>query len=77
MRTRLVALLALLPSVLTAQGRVPADSLRDDRNFSFYAKGPYRSTVPRPETTLGYDVGAWHTQYAQQERVLQIGRAHV
>ena len=70
MRTRFVALLALLPSVMTAQGRVPVDSLRDDRNFSFYAKGPYRSTVPRPETTLGYDVGAWHTQYAQQERVL-------
>lgn len=50
--------------------RAPTDSLRDDRNFSFYAKGPYRGDVPRPESILGYDVGSWHTQYAQQERVL-------
>jgi hypothetical protein len=71
MRKLLVALLAALAWVpaLEAQ-RVPADSLRDDRNFSFYSKGPYRSSVPRPETLLGYAVGERHTQYHQQERVL-------
>jgi len=60
-------LLATLP--LTAQ-RPASDSLRDDANFSFYARGPYRANVPRPESILGYDVGRWHTQYDRQERVL-------
>lgn len=70
---RRLALLALLtlsaPASAVAQSRTAVDSLRDDRNFSFYS-GQYRSTVPRPESTLGYNVGSWHTQYAQQERVL-------
>jgi hypothetical protein len=57
------------PTTLAAQ-RMASDSLRDDRNFSFYAKGPYRTAVPRPESILGYNVGSWHTQYGQQERVL-------
>lgn len=70
MLRRLLIALILLAPVLEAQQRTPADSLRDDRNFSFYAKGPYRAAVPRPESILGYDVGSWHTQYANQERVL-------
>jgi len=69
LRRLLIALLLLAPA-LAAQQRTPTDSLRDDRNFSFYAKGPYRAAVPRPETVLGYDVGSWHTQYANQERTL-------
>ncbi len=69
MRRLLLALTLLLPAAAAAQ-RAPVDSLRDDRNFSFYAKGPYRQGIPRPEQVLGYDVGSWHTQYAQQERVL-------
>ena len=64
-----LALLLVSASAVQAQ-RTPTDSLRDDRTFSFYSKGPYRSEVPRPEQTLGYDVGSWHTQYGQQERVL-------
>jgi hypothetical protein len=69
MRNVVLLALTLLASQAQAQ-RTPTDSLRDDRNFSFYAKGPYRANVPRPEATLGYDVGSWHTQYSQQERVL-------
>lgn len=70
MRRLLLGLVALLlPTAVVAQ-RTPTDSLRDDRAFSFYAKGPYRPGIPRPESILGYDVGTWHTQYAQQERVL-------
>ena len=70
MRRLLLGLVALLlPTAAVAQ-RTPTDSLRDDRAFSFYAKGPYRPGIPRPESILGYDVGTWHTQYAQQERVL-------
>lgn len=72
LRRLLLALLALalVTPVLAAQQRLPADSLRDDHNFSFYAKGPYRAAIPRPESILGYDVGSWHTQYDRQERVL-------
>lgn len=70
-RLILFALLLLaLPGTAEAQSRMPTDSIRDDRNFSFYAKGPYREAIPRPESILGYPVGSWHTQYGQQERVL-------
>lgn len=63
----LLALVTLGASALPAQRTA---DLRDDRSFSFYSSGPYRQQVPRPESILGYDVGSWHTQYAQQERVL-------
>src|SRR3712207_9062288 len=43
---------------------------RDDRSFSFYSRGPYSPSVPRPETILGYNVGDLNTQFALQERVL-------
>lgn len=46
------------------------DSIRDDRNFSFYDRGPYRPGIPRPETLLGYELGQSNTQFALQERVL-------
>ncbi len=64
-------LAALLCVATPALAQRPADSgPRDDANFSFYAQGPYRQNVPRPETILGYDVGALHTQYHLQEKVL-------
>ncbi|HKS05524.1 MAG TPA: M14 family zinc carboxypeptidase [Gemmatimonadaceae bacterium] len=70
----LITVLSITAGAAAAQVPVshPAarDTLRDDRRFSFYDRGPYRPAVPRPEATLGYDVGAWHTQYAWQERVL-------
>jgi hypothetical protein len=43
---------------------------RDDASFSFYARGPYRLQVPRPDSVLGYALGTAHTQFHQQERVL-------
>ena len=64
---RLLLALLLLSTPALAQ-RAP-DAPRDDANFSFYS-GAYRASVPRPETILGYNVGARHTQYHQQERVL-------
>ena len=70
---RLAALLLLVAPPAAAGAQVPVlrDSIgRDDRNFSFYARGPYRAGVPRPETLLGYGVGELNTQFAQQERVL-------
>jgi hypothetical protein len=55
-----------LPTVLAAQSSPP----RDDAAFSFYARGPYRPQVPRPDSLLGYAIGTAHTQFAQQERTL-------
>ncbi|HEX8843107.1 MAG TPA: M14 family zinc carboxypeptidase [Pyrinomonadaceae bacterium] len=44
---------------------------RDDSRFDFYARGPYREMVPRPQSLLRYDVGEFHTNYAMMERVLE------
>ncbi|MBA2340210.1 MAG: hypothetical protein H0V88_07430, partial [Pyrinomonadaceae bacterium] len=42
-----------------------------DSRFDFYTRGPYRENVPRPQTLLRYDVGDFHTNYSQMERVLE------
>lgn len=70
---RLAAFLLLCSPFIAAQSQIPVlrDSIgRDDRNFSFYGRGPYRAGVPRPESILGYNVGELNTPFAQQERVL-------
>ena len=38
--------------------------------FDFYTRGPFREEVPRPQTILRYDVGDFHTNYAQMEAVI-------
>ncbi len=70
--SRLLALTLLVLSLAPPVSTQPAarDEIRDDRAFSFYDRGPYRPNVPRPETILGYDVGAMNTQYSAQERTL-------
>ncbi|MBV9211744.1 MAG: hypothetical protein JOZ52_13980, partial [Acidobacteria bacterium] len=63
---RLVALAALLfvfASAIHAQ--------RDDSRFDFYARGPFRESVPRPQSILRFEVGEFHTSYAQMERVIE------
>src|SRR5919199_1421775 len=71
MRLRLVLpTLVISASAASTQVAVRPDSIRDDRAFSFYARGPYRPGVPRPDTILGYAVGELNTQFAQQEKVL-------
>ena len=47
-----------------------ASGQRNDSHFDFYARGPYREAVPRPQSILHYDVGEFHTNYATMERVL-------
>jgi hypothetical protein len=39
--------------------------------FDFYTEKPYDPSVPKPEATLGYSIGDRHTNYRDQERVLQ------
>jgi hypothetical protein len=70
-------ILIALALTTTAAGAQPSqiasparDSIRDDRFFSFYDRGPYRSQVARPDSLLGYSVGDMQTQFAWQERVL-------
>ncbi len=41
-----------------------------DEKFDFYARGEYRANVPRPQTSLRFDVGDHHTTYAQMEKVV-------
>ncbi len=48
----------------------------DDSKFDFYARAPYRTEVPRPQSILRYDVGTFHTNYGQMENVIgQIAKA--
>lgn len=63
---RLAALVAL--SVILTQ---LAYAQRDDSRFDFYARGPYRENVPRPQSILRFDVGEFHTNYALMERVIE------
>jgi hypothetical protein len=43
---------------------------RDDSKFDFYARGPYKQGVPRPQVVTRFDVGKFHTNYATMERWL-------
>lgn len=54
---RLLPVLLLIPSLLSAQ------------EFDFYARGPFRAQVPRPEAILGYRIGSQQTMYHQQQQV--------
>ncbi len=42
-----------------------------EEKFNFYTRGEYRAEVPRPHAILRYDVGDFHTTYAQMERVIE------
>ncbi|HEY0082775.1 MAG TPA: M14 family zinc carboxypeptidase, partial [Pyrinomonadaceae bacterium] len=67
---RLRALLLL--AALSVLSLVPAaQAQRDDSRFDFYARGPYRESVPRPQTVTRFDVGDFHTNYATMERVIE------
>ncbi len=48
-----------------------AAPLAAQARFDFYARGPYRANVPRPSALLGYEPGAFHTNYGNMERVIR------
>ncbi|HXV85603.1 MAG TPA: M14 family zinc carboxypeptidase, partial [Gemmatimonadales bacterium] len=50
-----------MPAPLLGQGGAP---------FDFYGRGPYGPAVPRPSDVLGYGAGERHTQYHQQQAVM-------
>ncbi len=41
-----------------------------EEKFDFYTRGDYRAEVPRPQSILRFDVGDFHTTYAQMEMVI-------
>ncbi len=41
-----------------------------EEKFDFYTRGEYRQNVPRPQSILRFDVGDFHTTYAQMEKVI-------
>ncbi|HEX5709216.1 MAG TPA: M14 family zinc carboxypeptidase [Pyrinomonadaceae bacterium] len=67
---RPLALLPLVCLLLCAPTAALAQDAERDARFDFYARGPYRTAVPRPQTLLRYDVGEFHTNYAMMERVI-------
>ncbi len=40
------------------------------RAYDFYGRGPYRRNIPRPAAVLGYEAGATHSTFRDQERVI-------
>jgi hypothetical protein len=62
--------LSFLGAGVAALLLIPAAALESQEHFGFYGRGPYRAEVPRPGDLLGYEAGARHTQYAEQQAVL-------
>ena len=42
-----------------------------EERFDFYTRGTYRAEVPTPQKVLRFDVGDFHTTYAQMEKYLE------
>jgi hypothetical protein len=70
MKTRSLVYAAIVLAVV-----VSGVFAQPEENFNFYARGDYRQNVPRPQAILRYDVGNFHTTYAQMERVIEATAA--
>jgi hypothetical protein len=42
-----------------------------EKPYDFYSRGPYRPSISRPSTILGYEAGERHTTFREQEQVIQ------
>ncbi len=62
---------SLIYAMLVCLAFVCGSVAQPEENFDFYARGDYRSNVPRPQSILRYDVGSFHTTYAQMEDVIR------
>jgi len=58
----------LIGAILLAWLFVPSFTLAE--TFDFYARGPYRASVPRPSQLLGYEPGEFHTDFRGMEKVI-------
>src|SRR6476620_4467504 len=64
-----IKIVAVLLSALALVRFAPAQT---EERFDFYTRGEYRQNVPRPQTILRFDVGDFHTTYAQMEKVIEL-----
>src|SRR6476620_9922875 len=63
-----IKIVAVLLSALALVRFAPAQT---EEKFDFYTRGPYNERVPRPQSILRFDVGDFHTTYAQMEKVIE------
>lgn len=49
-----------------------AHEMTSGSTFDFFARGPYRSGVPKPEDVLGFKLGDRETTYWEQDRVVTM-----
>lgn len=65
--------LSALFLLLTTLTVVYAQNFESDEipKFDFYTRGEYRAEVPKPQSILRYDVGDFHTTYAQMEKIIE------
>ena len=59
-----------MPVILFCFSFIQTANSQPPEKFDFYTRGEYRQEVPRPQSILRYDVGDFHTTYAQMESVI-------
>jgi hypothetical protein len=67
---RLLLTIALIAAPMSAQLPLTIKVGAGAEPYDFYAMGPYRPAVPRPDSMLGHAIGHRHTMYHQQQAVL-------
>ncbi len=68
---RWLALLTILFIIFSPTADAQTGAQPPEPRFDFYARGPYRENVPRPETITRFEAGDFHTNYATMERVIE------
>ncbi|MEP7212743.1 MAG: M14 family zinc carboxypeptidase [Acidobacteriota bacterium] len=69
MKIKIAAALSLALSLAMAFANFAL--AQTEEKFDFYTRGEYRQNVPRPQSILRFDVGDFHTTYAQMEKVIE------
>ena len=57
--------------VLIVSITVVSGLAQPEEKFDFYTRGDYRANVPRPQSILRFDIGDFHTTFAQMEKVVE------
>jgi hypothetical protein len=71
MEKRVMKIKSLLLAMFLSFALAQSAFAQAEEKFDFYTRGAYRAEVPRPQSILRYDVGDFHTTYAQMERVIE------
>lgn len=71
MKTRVFLLAAVFLLAGVVSNLAQNFESKDVPKFNFYTRSPYRENVPRPQQILRFDVGEFHTTYAQMEKVVE------